>query len=112
MLSSRTGLRLESSPPVAQRRKNARRSTLGQMDRSLRGDQGATAKASSQKEAETVEEAETLSPRTVFQTGTMDLTTTGATRSFVQEPLLTEKLVVFIRHGISSWNAEGRIQVS
>lgn len=52
-----------------------------------------------------------LSPRSLLQTGTMDVTTTGATQSFTQEPLTTEKQVVFIRHGMSTWNAEGRIQV-
>eukprot|EP00210_Caulerpa_lentillifera_P001110 g1071.t1 len=42
----------------------------------------------------------------------MDVTTSGATKSFAVKPLTTEKLIVFVRHGISTWNEERRIQGS
>lgn len=50
-------------------------------------------------------------PRSPYLTGNMDISTIGATNSFAARSLATEKTIVIIRHGMSSWNDEGRIQV-
>lgn len=49
-------------------------------------------------------------PQSPFLTGGMDISTAGATNSFMN-PLCMEKTIVVVRHGMSSWNEEKRIQV-
>lgn len=50
-------------------------------------------------------------PQSPYLTGNMDISTTGATTSFAAGSLATEKTIVIVRHGMSTWNEEGRIQV-
>ena len=42
----------------------------------------------------------------------MDITTAGGTSSLCGHPLSTEKTVLIVRHGLTSWNEQSRIQVS
>jgi broad specificity phosphatase PhoE len=42
----------------------------------------------------------------------MDITTAGATVQLTSKPLTAEKTVVIVRHGITTWNQQGRIQGS
>ncbi|CAD7699586.1 unnamed protein product [Ostreobium quekettii] len=49
--------------------------------------------------------------RSPFQTGGMDITTAGATSTFIGGGVMaTEKTIVVMRHGMSTWNSAGRIQ--
>lgn len=52
-----------------------------------------------------------LAPRSPLNTGSSDLSTAGPAAPLVSRPLLTEKTVVFLRHGQTTWNLENRIQV-
>ena len=49
-------------------------------------------------------------PRSPFNTGSMDITTAGATTSLCGHPLTSEKTIVIVRHGMTTWNEEQRIQ--
>lgn len=51
-------------------------------------------------------------PRSPFNTGSMDITTAGATTSLCGHPLPAEKTIVIVRHGMTTWNEEQRIQAS
>ena len=51
-------------------------------------------------------------PRSPFNTGSMDITTAGATASLCGHPIPAEKTIVIIRHGMTTWNEEQRIQAS
>lgn len=51
-------------------------------------------------------------PRSPFNTGSMDITTAGATTSLCGHPLTSEKTIVIVRHGMTTWNEEQRIQAS
>ena len=42
----------------------------------------------------------------------MDITTAGATTSLCGHPLTSEKTIVIVRHGMTTWNEEQRIQAS
>jgi serine/threonine-protein phosphatase PGAM5 len=42
--------------------------------------------------------------------GTVDFS--GATNPLIKKALQTEKTIVMVRHGLSTWNYEGRVQVS
>ena len=50
-------------------------------------------------------------PRGPFNTGSMDIRTAGATASLCGHDLLTEKTIIIVRHGLTSWNKQSRIQV-
>ena len=50
-------------------------------------------------------------PRSPFNTGSMDITTAGATASLCGHPIPAEKTIVILRHGMTTWNEEQRIQV-
>lgn len=73
--------------------------------------------ASIENQVETVEEQWNLedgrddAPQSPFLTGGMDITTAGATNSFTLNPMCTEKNIIVVRHGMSTWNEEKRIQV-
>lgn len=49
-------------------------------------------------------------PRSHLVTGSSDLATAGPAAPLVTRPLLSEKTVVFLRHGQTTWNLEKRIQ--
>lgn len=49
-------------------------------------------------------------PRSPFNTGSMSITTAGATQSLCGHDLLIEKTIVIVRHGLTTWNEESRIQ--
>lgn len=51
-------------------------------------------------------------PRSPFNTGSMDITTAGATASLCGHPIPAEKTIVILRHGMTTWNEEQRIQGS
>ncbi|DBA75506.1 TPA: hypothetical protein ACH3X1_010757 [Trebouxia sp. C0004] len=51
-------------------------------------------------------------PRSPFNTGSMDITTAGATASLCGHSIPAEKTIVILRHGITTWNEEQRIQGS
>ena len=51
-------------------------------------------------------------PRSPFNTGSMDITTAGATTSLCGHPLQTEKTIIIVRHGLTTWNEQSRIQVN
>lgn len=59
-----------------------------------------------------MQEVQNELPQSPFLTGSMDITTAGATSSFCVKPLMTEKTIVVVRHGMSTWNKEKRIQGS
>ena len=61
------------------------------------------------RKEETPAEAAARSP---FNTGSMDITTAGATSSLCGHPLAAEKTIVIVRHGMTTWNEEQRIQAS
>ena len=50
-------------------------------------------------------------PRSTFNTGSMDITTAGATVSLSDKPLQSEKQIIIVRHGLTTWNEQHRIQV-
>lgn len=52
-----------------------------------------------------------VAPRSPFVTGSSDLSTPGPISPLVTRPLESEKTVVFLRHGQTTWNLEKRIQV-
>lgn len=52
------------------------------------------------------------SPRSPLNTGSSDLATAGPGSPLVDHPLEYEKTVVFVRHGMTTWNEQKRIQVS
>ena len=54
----------------------------------------------------------TAAPRSPFNTGSMDITTAGATASLCGHSIPAEKTIVVLRHGITTWNEEQRIQAS
>jgi len=49
-------------------------------------------------------------PRSPFNTGSMDITTAGATASLCGHAIPAEKTIVILRHGMTTWNEEQRIQ--
>ncbi len=49
-------------------------------------------------------------PRSPFNTGSMDITTAGATASLCGHSIPAEKTIVILRHGMTTWNEEQRIQ--
>lgn len=51
-------------------------------------------------------------PRSPFNTGSMDITTAGATASLCGHAIPAEKTIVILRHGMTTWNEEQRIQGS
>lgn len=51
-------------------------------------------------------------PRSPFNTGSMDITTAGATASLCGHSIPAEKTIVILRHGMTTWNEEQRIQGS
>ena len=51
-------------------------------------------------------------PRSPFNTGSMDITTAGATASLCGHELPTEKTIIIVRHGLTTWNEQSRIQAS
>lgn len=51
-------------------------------------------------------------PRSPFNTGSMDITTAGATQSLCGHELPTEKTIIIVRHGLTTWNEQSRIQAS
>ena len=51
-------------------------------------------------------------PCSPFNTGSMDITTAGATASLCGHQLPTEKTVIIVRHGLTTWNEQSRIQAS
>ena len=53
-----------------------------------------------------VEEA----PRSLYNTGASDLTKPGPL-SLIDHEIAHEKTVVFVRHGMTTWNEQKRIQV-
>ncbi|BDA49348.1 probable phosphoglycerate mutase GpmB [Coccomyxa sp. Obi] len=50
------------------------------------------------------------SPRSPLNTGTSDLATAGPGMPLLSHPLQYEKTVVFVRHGMTTWNEQKRIQ--
>lgn len=48
-------------------------------------------------------------PQSPFHTGSTDITTSG-TASLVSSPLVQEKQIVLVRHGLTTWNEAKRIQ--
>ena len=52
----------------------------------------------------------TAAPRSPFNTGSMDITTAGATASLCGHSIPAEKTIVVLRHGMTTWNEEQRIQ--
>ena len=54
----------------------------------------------------------TAAPRSPFNTGSMDITTAGATASLCGHSIPAEKTIVVLRHGMTTWNEEQRIQAS
>ena len=58
------------------------------------------------------ETPEQPAPRSPFNTGSMDITTAGATASLCGQPIPAEKTIVILRHGMTTWNEEQRIQAS
>ena len=50
-------------------------------------------------------------PRSPYNTGSSDMATAGPGTSLVNHPLEYEKTVVFVRHGMTTWNEQKRIQV-
>ncbi|KAL3134149.1 hypothetical protein ABBQ32_008568 [Trebouxia sp. C0010 RCD-2024] len=70
---------------------------------------------SNSKETQTTHNHEAFSasaPRSPFNTGSMDITTAGATASLCGHSIPAEKTVIVLRHGMTTWNEEQRIQVS
>lgn len=55
---------------------------------------------------------DTAAPRSPFNTGSMDITTAGATASLCGHPIPAEKTIVVLRHGMTTWNEQQRIQAS
>ena len=51
-------------------------------------------------------------PQSPFHTGGAHITTSGATASLTGAQLHGEKTVYVLRHGLTTWNVEGRIQGS
>lgn len=51
-------------------------------------------------------------PRSPYNTGSSDIATAGPAAPLVDHSLTTEKTVVFVRHGMTTWNEQKRIQVS
>lgn len=51
-------------------------------------------------------------PQSPFHTGGAHITTSGATASLTGAPLVGEKTIYVLRHGLTTWNVEGRIQGS
>ncbi len=51
-------------------------------------------------------------PRSPLNTGSSDVATAGPGSPLVSHPLEYEKTVVFVRHGMTTWNEQKRIQVS
>lgn len=51
-------------------------------------------------------------PRSPFNTGSTNLSTAGPGAPLVNHPLEAEKTVVFVRHGLTTWNEQKRIQAS
>ncbi|DBA80959.1 TPA: hypothetical protein ACH3X2_007175 [Trebouxia sp. C0005] len=49
-------------------------------------------------------------PRSPFNTGSMSITTAGATQSLCGHDLPAEKTIVIVRHGLTTWNEQSRIQ--
>ena len=58
------------------------------------------------------QDPEQPAPRSPFNTGSMDITTAGATASLCGHPIPAEKTIVILRHGMTTWNEEQRIQAS
>ena len=104
------GTQLENGSPLGLRKRFGTINSALPIERCSRSVAIAVPRATSRPETELVVDIENASPRTLFETGTMDSTTTGATNAFSREPLISEKLVVFIRHGFSTWNEQRRIQ--
>jgi hypothetical protein len=52
-----------------------------------------------------------VAPQSPFVTGSSGVATPGAISPLVTRPLQSEKTVVFLRHGQTTWNLEKRIQV-
>jgi hypothetical protein len=50
-------------------------------------------------------------PLSPYSTGSSDLSTAGPGTPLVDHPLTTDKTVVFVRHGMTTWNEQRRIQV-
>ena len=50
-------------------------------------------------------------PRSPLNTGSSSMATAGPGASLVNHPLEYEKTVVFVRHGMTTWNEQKRIQV-
>ncbi|KAL3143690.1 hypothetical protein ABBQ38_002486 [Trebouxia sp. C0009 RCD-2024] len=72
-------------------------------------------KGSNSKETHTTHNHEVSSasaPRSPFNTGSMDITTAGATASLCRHSIPAEKTVIVLRHGMTTWNEEQRIQGS
>ena len=49
-------------------------------------------------------------PRSPFNTGSVDVTTAGAASLTDGRLLATEKQVMIVRHGLTTWNEQRRIQ--
>ena len=49
-------------------------------------------------------------PRSPFNTGSMDITTSGATTSLCGHDIPIEKTIIIVRHGLTTWNEQSRIQ--
>ena len=69
------------------------------------------ASQTAQSEAHQNEQQQLQAPRSPFNTGSMDITTAGATVSLADKPLQNEKQIIIVRHGLTTWNEQHRIQV-
>lgn len=69
------------------------------------------ASQTAQPEAPQNEQQQLQAPRSTFNTGSMDITTAGATVSLADKPLQNEKQIIIVRHGLTTWNEQHRIQV-
>ena len=69
------------------------------------------ASQTAQPEAHQNEQQQLQAPRSPFNTGSMDITTAGATVSLADKPLQSEKQIIIVRHGLTTWNEQHRIQV-
>ena len=59
---------------------------------------------------EAVESVVLAPPRSPFNTGSVDVTTAGAASLTDGRLLATEKQVMIVRHGLTTWNEQRRIQ--
>ena len=69
------------------------------------------ASQTAEPEAHQNEQQQLQAPRSTFNTGSMDITTAGATVSLADKPLQSEKQIIIVRHGLTTWNEQHRIQV-